>query len=135
MPEKNYTIRTRRFLTNRLLKRKQFVVEVFHPGQAPIPKAELQQKLAAMYKVADPSTVFVFGFRTQFGGGKSVGFGLIYDNLTAAKRFEPNYRLRRNGLVQIEKPARKQRKERKNRAKKVRGKAKAAAKGGSTGKK
>jgi len=29
----------------------------------------------------------------QFGGGKSTGFGLIYDNLDSAKKFEPKYRL------------------------------------------
>jgi small subunit ribosomal protein S24e len=29
----------------------------------------------------------------QFGGGKSTGFGLIYDNLDVAKKFEPKYRL------------------------------------------
>ena len=29
----------------------------------------------------------------QFGGGKSTGFGLIYDTLDAAKKFEPRYRL------------------------------------------
>lgn len=31
--------------------------------------------------------------RTQFGGGKSSGFGLIYDNVEVAKKFEPKYRL------------------------------------------
>ena len=29
----------------------------------------------------------------QFGGGKSTGFGLIYDTLESAKKFEPKYRL------------------------------------------
>lgn len=29
----------------------------------------------------------------QFGGGKSTGFGLIYDELKFAKQFEPKYRL------------------------------------------
>ena len=29
----------------------------------------------------------------QFGGGKSTGFGLIYDSIDAAKKFEPRYRL------------------------------------------
>ena len=29
----------------------------------------------------------------QFGGGKSTGFGLVYDSLDAAKKFEPKYRL------------------------------------------
>jgi hypothetical protein len=31
--------------------------------------------------------------RPQFGGGKSTGFGLIYDDVKAAKQFEPKYRL------------------------------------------
>lgn len=56
-------------------------------------QAELKEKLAKLYEVRDPATIFVFGFRTQFGGGKSAGFGLIYDNLDAAKKFEPRYRL------------------------------------------
>jgi ribosomal protein S24E len=46
-----------------------------------------------VYEVKDPNTIFVFKFRTHFGGGKSTGFGLIYDNLEAAKKFEPKYRL------------------------------------------
>lgn len=29
----------------------------------------------------------------QFGGGKSTGFGLIYDTVDSAKKFEPKYRL------------------------------------------
>ncbi len=45
-----------------------------------------------MYK-ADAESIFVFGFRTAFGGGKSTGFALIYDSLDAAKKFEPTYRL------------------------------------------
>lgn len=34
---------------------------------------------------------------SQFGGGKSTGFGLIYDDLKSAKQFEPKYRLIRVG--------------------------------------
>ena len=56
-------------------------------------QAELCEKLTKMYDVKDPNCVFVFGMRTQFGGGKSSGFGLIYDNVDAAKKFEPKYRL------------------------------------------
>ena len=56
-------------------------------------KAELKERLSKLYEVRDQQTVFVFGFRTQFGGGKSTGFGLIYDNLEAAKKYEPKYRL------------------------------------------
>ena len=56
-------------------------------------KAELKEKLARIYDVKDPNTVFVFKFRTHFGGGKSTGFGLIYDSVENAKKYEPKYRL------------------------------------------
>ncbi|CAH1794544.1 unnamed protein product [Owenia fusiformis] len=119
------TIRTRKFLTNRLLARKQMIVDVLHPGRATVPKTEIREKLAKMYKTT-PDVIFCFGFRTQFGGGKTTGFGLIYDSLENAKKFEPNYRLARQGLYEKKKGvSRKQRKERKNRQKKVRGTAKA----------
>lgn len=118
------TIRTRKFMTNRLLCRKQMVCDVVHPGLASVPKKEIRDKLAAMYKVT-PDTCFVFGFRTNFGGGKSTGFALIYDTLDYAKKFEPKHRLARHGLYERKRPSRKQRKERKNRMLKVRGTKKA----------
>ncbi|KAF2287806.1 hypothetical protein GH714_003110 [Hevea brasiliensis] len=101
----------------------------FHPGCV-----ELKEKLASLYEVKDPNTIFVFKFRTHFGGGKSTGFGLIYDSVENAKKYEPKYRLIRNGLDTKVEKSRKQLKERKNRAKKIRGvkktKASDAAKGG-----
>lgn len=57
----------------------------------------------------------------QFGGGKSTGFGLIYDSVDAVKKFEPNHRQKRLGLWDVKKPARKQMKERRRRAAKHRG--------------
>lgn len=96
------------------------VVDVIHPGQPSVRKTEIREKLAKMYKVT-PDVVFVFGFQTNFGGGKSTGFALIYDTLDFAKKFEPKYRLARHGLFEKQKQTRKQRKERKNRMKKVRG--------------
>eukprot|EP00899_Mesostigma_viride_P027802 jgi/Mesvir1/8206/Mv12497-RA.1 len=121
MAEKTCTVRTRKFMTNRLLQRKQFIVDVLHPGRPNVSKAELKEKLAKMYDVRDLVNISVFGFRTQFGGGKSTGFGLIYDTTDAAKKFEPKYRLIRNGLVKKVDKSRKQIKERKNRTKKLRG--------------
>ena len=58
-----------------------------------IVKAELKGKLARMDDVKDSNTIFVFKFRTHFGGGKSTGFGLIYDSVDNAKKYEPKYRL------------------------------------------
>ncbi|KAM7495984.1 hypothetical protein LguiA_020398 [Lonicera macranthoides] len=118
---KAVTIRTRKFMTNRLLSRKQFVIDVLHPGRPNVSKAELKEKLSRMYEVKDPNSIFVFKFRTHFGGGKSTGFGLIYDSVENAKKYEPKYRLVRNGLDTKVEKSRKQLKERKNRAKKIRG--------------
>ncbi|CAK9297145.1 unnamed protein product [Gordionus sp. m RMFG-2023] len=122
--ETTATIRTRKFMTNRLLSRKQMVVDILHPGKATMPKVEIRDKLAKMYKCTS-DLVFVFGVRSKFGGGKSTGFALIYDTLDLAKKMEPKYRLQRQGLYEKPKSGRKQRKERKNRQKKVRGTAKA----------
>ncbi|KAJ3413966.1 hypothetical protein HDV05_007255 [Chytridiales sp. JEL 0842] len=124
------TIRTRKFQTNRLLQRKQMVVDIIHPGRPNISHKELGEKLAKLYK-SDPECVFTFGLKTIFGGGKTTGFALIYDSLDVAKKLEPKYRLIRHGIGAKQQISRKQRKERKNRAKKFRGtkKAKAASAG------
>eukprot|EP00276_Gloeochaete_wittrockiana_P009849 CAMPEP_0184655920 /NCGR_PEP_ID=MMETSP0308-20130426/14932_1 /TAXON_ID=38269 /ORGANISM="Gloeochaete witrockiana, Strain SAG 46.84" /LENGTH=129 /DNA_ID=CAMNT_0027092741 /DNA_START=39 /DNA_END=428 /DNA_ORIENTATION=+ len=116
------TVTTKGFKVNPLLGRRQFVLEVSHPGRGTVAKAELKKVLAKMYNVEDATTIFVFGFKSIFGGGRSTGFGLIYDNLVAAKRFEPKYRLKREKLLSETRMGSKQRKERKNRAKKTRGK-------------
>lgn len=102
------------------------VIDVLHPGSPNVSKADLCAKLATLYN-APKENVVTFGFRTAFGGGKSTGFALIYDSQEAALKFEPKYRLVRQGAAKVEKAARKQRKERKNRAKKFRGTKKAKA--------
>lgn len=87
---------------------------------------------------AEPKLISLFGFRTKFGGGKSTGFCLIYDSAEMIKKYEPKYRLARNGFIERKETSRKQIKEAKNRKKKIRGtgrrianhKAKKAAKDG-----
>ncbi len=74
------------------------VVDVLHPGKATVPKTEIREKLAKMYKTT-PDVVFVFGFRTQFGGGKTTGFAMVYDSLDYAKKNEPKHRLARVSFV------------------------------------
>ena len=83
--------------------------DVLHPNRANVSKDELRQKLADLYK-ANKDQVSCFGFRTQYGGGKSTGFALIYDSHEALKKFEPHYRLVRYGVAtKIEKASRQQR--------------------------
>merc|ERR1719192_1139068 len=118
-----FTIRTRKFKQNPLLGRRQFVLDVIHPGMANVSKKDLTSKLASMYKVHDTQCIQLFGFKT--------GFGLIYENLDKMKRFEPKYRLKRAG-VGGEKAGmgRRAKKDTKNRRKKLRGKEKTKAAGG-----
>jgi len=124
MADSAVTIRTRKFITNRLLSRKQFVVDILHPNRPNVSKDDLRAKLAEVYK-SNKDQINVFGMRTQYGGGKSTGFALIYDSVEAMKKFEPHYRLVRVGQAsKIEKASRQQRKQRKNRGKESRGTAK-----------
>ena len=51
------TIRTRKFITNRLLARRQFVVDILHPSRANVSKAELQEKIAAVRGAVAPCAV------------------------------------------------------------------------------
>ncbi len=134
--EQPVTLRTRKFIRNALLGRKQMVMcvsdiqlclllsdalyqgmfanktllsDVLHPNRANVSKDELRSKLSELYK-ANKDQVSVFGFRTQYGGGKSTGFALIYDSNEVMKKFEPHYRLVRYGqATKVEKASRQQR--------------------------
>merc|ERR1712048_726621 len=102
---------------------------------ANVSKKDLATKLASMYKVHDSQCIQLFGFKTAFGGGRSTGFGLIYDNLEKMKKFEPKYRLVRAGVKTTKnKVGRRAKKDAKNRMKKARGKEKTKA-GAGAGKK
>lgn len=90
---------------------------VTHPTRANLSREEIAERIAQLYK-SDKERVVVFGLRAKFGGGASTGFGLVYDDEDAQRKFEPRYRLVRQGMAaKVEKPSRKLRKERKNRAK------------------
>merc|ERR550525_1519416 len=116
-----FTIRTRKFLSNPLLGRKQFIVDVVHPSTGGVPKKDLSAKLASMYKVHDQHVIQLFGFKTAFGGGRSTGFGLIYDSVDKMKKFEPRHRLLRAGVGKKKAGVgRRAGKDLKNRRKKVR---------------
>merc|ERR1711865_645485 len=122
------TIRPRKFITNRLLERRQMVLDVHHAGLATPDKemlkgmvAEFLSKAKGMKATAE--AIAIFGLKTCFGGGKSTGFALVYDSVDCAKKHEPKHRLIKNGHAEA--PGlvigRKQRKEKKNREKKFRG--------------
>eukprot|EP00293_Proteomonas_sulcata_P014771 CAMPEP_0184288256 /NCGR_PEP_ID=MMETSP1049-20130417/763_1 /TAXON_ID=77928 /ORGANISM="Proteomonas sulcata, Strain CCMP704" /LENGTH=90 /DNA_ID=CAMNT_0026594537 /DNA_START=319 /DNA_END=591 /DNA_ORIENTATION=- len=89
-----------------------------------------------MYKVQDDKCIFLWGFKIAFGGQRSTGFGVIYDNLNAAKKSLAKHLLIREGLAEKKNNlSRKARKERKNKVKKVRGGKKVEVKQGKASKK
>ena len=96
------------------------IVDVVHPGRANVSKDELSELLAGMYK-GDSKLTILFGFRTKFGGGKSTGFCLIYDNQESMIKFEPKHRMVRKGVTVKKETSRKAMKEAKNKGKKSRG--------------
>ncbi|CAK8566991.1 unnamed protein product [Lathyrus sativus] len=62
MADKVDTIRTRQFMTNKLISRKQFSIDVFHLGMANVSKTEIKKKKWPMsYR-----TCLVFNFITYF---------------------------------------------------------------------
>ena len=90
------TIRTHKFTINRLLCRRQFILEVLHPLRPNVSKRDLRERLAGVFYTDIPQVV-LFGFRTDPGGQRSTGFGLIYDNEVAQRKFECRPRLVRVG--------------------------------------
>jgi hypothetical protein len=58
-----------------------------------VPKSELREQLGKAFKVKDDKTIQLYGFRTNFGGGRSTGFALIYDSLEDLLDTEPKHRL------------------------------------------
>lgn len=65
-----------------------------HPNRASVSRAEIRERLAKNFKT-QPDLIFAYGFKCQFGGGRSTGFASIYDTLELAKKVEPKYRLLR----------------------------------------
>ena len=122
-------LKAKKFLLNRLLSRKQMVLEVLHPGQANVSIEKITELVAKKFK-ADTKNVVAFGFHTHFGGGRSTGFVLVYDNRDYLLKYEPRYRLTRLKIVEQKLNNRKARKELKTKRKKVRGKEKSKIQAG-----
>lgn len=57
------------------------MADVLHPRRANVSKTVSKEKLAEFYNVNNSIVIFIFMFRTNFGGKKSFGFGLTYDSL------------------------------------------------------
>merc|ERR1712087_294467 len=86
------------------------------------------EEVAKLYKVKDPHTIVLFGFKSKYGGGKTTGFCLIYDSFRARKRYDYRHRLVRDKFGKKKEGSRKAIKELKHRRKKLAGREKATCK-------
>lgn len=128
-----HTLEIHKFKSNPLLQRKQFLVTVNHHGKPVFSRAQIREEISKIYNVNDVNRIVISGFVTKFGRGESLGFGRIYDSAAAAKKFENKHILTRLGIIEKTTAVnRRQKKDIKNKRKKVRGVAK--AKIGGTGK-
>ena len=124
---KELIIRARKFMKNKLLDRRQFLLDIYSPDFSTASKKEITEVVAKKFKVA-PENVVIFGLKYKFGGGRATGFGLIYENKDSLIKFEPRHRKIRTGLdTKKEGKSRRLKKENKNKTKKLRGKAKITA--------
>jgi small subunit ribosomal protein S24e len=114
------TIKTRRLRVNKLLARRELLLDVYHEGKPNVSQKDLRELIAAKYHW-EPKNIVLFGFRTAFGGNRSSGFALAYDNQQYLVKYEPTYRLRRLAIVPKRNPKRKSEKELKRKIKKSRG--------------
>ena len=63
-----------------------------HADAANVSKKAITAHLAKMFKAKDEAIAIV-GLHTKFGGGRSSGMALIYDNVDARKRYDMKMRL------------------------------------------
>lgn len=103
------SLRIRKYIVNKLLDRKQFVVDLKHPG-APAPTRQQIKELVAAQLNANKDNTVIFGLQTVFGGGRTTGFGLIYDSHDALMKVEPTHRLVKAQLKTKSKMTRRMRK-------------------------
>ena len=100
------TIKTKRLRVNKLLARKELLLDVYHEGKPNVSQKDLRELIANKYHF-EPKNIVLFGFKTAFGGNRSTGFCLAYDSQQYLVKYEPVYRLRRAGIVHKRNPKRK----------------------------
>ena len=91
-------VRFSKIKNNRLLNRVQMMVDVFHPSENKVTKETIREYIRTHFK---KQHVSLFGVKKFFGGGRTQGFCLIYDNEDSMKKFEPPSRLKRAELEKL----------------------------------
>merc|ERR1712071_149894 len=102
---------------NRLLNRVQMCVDVFHGSVAKIPNESIREYMRSHFKKPHVS---VFGVKKYYGGGRTRGYCVIYDNEESMKKYEPQYRAKRVALEKLSPAERKKSSKGKKEGRKIR---------------
>ncbi len=81
-------------------------MDVYHEGKPNVSQADLKVLINTKYGW-DAKNLVLYGFRTAFGGNRSTGFCLAYDNQQYLVKYEPNFRLRKLAILPKRNPKRK----------------------------
>ena len=76
--------------------RHRFQMHILHPGRRNLSKPEIQNEIGKEFGITGRQQIFIYGFHTY--GQRSSGFGLVYDKLEDAIKYEPNHRLLKNTI-------------------------------------
>ena len=85
--------------------RHRFHIHILHPRRGNLSKPEIQKEIGKKFGITDTQQIFIYGFRTY--GKRSSGFGLVYDKLEDAIKYEPNHRLVKNEIRDLGKKTKK----------------------------
>jgi small subunit ribosomal protein S24e len=89
---------------NALLKRTDVTFKVIHPKEKTPQRSVIRDKLAGI--VGSPRDGVIIGYmRSTFGTSMTQGFAKCYPSADDAKKMEPQFLLKRHGLVEAKKEA------------------------------
>jgi len=74
------------------------VVDVFHPNVQKVTKENIREYIRTHYKKPHVS---LFGVKKFYGGGRTKGFVVVYDNEESMRKYEPAYRFKRVFIIYL----------------------------------
>ncbi|KAH9296862.1 hypothetical protein KI387_028544, partial [Taxus chinensis] len=90
------TLTTPKFQREESFRRSTFVVFIDHHQQSKPPKLEIAAMVKARLNLPETSVIYLSKFRTI--GPHSRGYGLAYDTMEDAQKYEPPHKLRKMGV-------------------------------------
>jgi len=90
--------RFRKVKNNILLNRVQLVVDCFHPREMNVSKEQLREAIRAKFK---KNHVLLVNVKKLFGGGRTKGMALVYDNEESMKKVETYRRIDREAREKL----------------------------------